>query len=83
MTPVPVTGLTSATAITTGGSHSCALGQNGTVSCWGNNQSGQLGNGTLSSRSTPAPVTGLAGITTIIAGLHHSCAVKQNTTVAC
>lgn len=34
----------------------CAVLEDGTVSCWGENGYGQLGDGTTLSRSTPAPV---------------------------
>jgi alpha-tubulin suppressor-like RCC1 family protein len=47
-----------ATAITTGADHTCALLGDNTITCWGSNQFGQLGDGT-----TPAPRTVLAGTT--------------------
>src|SRR4051794_34312410 len=34
------------TAITTGGNHTCGVDPNGAVWCWGENLSGQLGDGT-------------------------------------
>lgn len=42
------------------GGHACALIDNGTVWCWGNNTYGQLGDGTFSqSRAVPVTVKGL------------------------
>ncbi|MGZ3457962.1 MAG: RCC1 domain-containing protein [Archangium sp.] len=39
-----------------GGAHGCALLEDGTVRCWGDNGSGQLGDGTTESRPSPTPV---------------------------
>jgi uncharacterized repeat protein (TIGR02543 family) len=45
------------TMITTGGSHSGALSSKGRVFTWGNNSSGQLGNGTTFIDSSPREIT--------------------------
>ena len=61
-TPVPVSALvTAAKAITAGQWHTCALTVSGTVTCWGYNGSGGLGDGTTSDRHTPVIVTGFEG----------------------
>ncbi|WP_050564792.1 RCC1 domain-containing protein [Salinispora arenicola] len=78
-TPVDVdlpTG-TEVTAIAGGDSHSLAVTSAGTVLAWGNNSSGQLGDGTTTDRDTPADVnlpTGVT-ITAIAAGDDHSLAL--------
>ena len=54
-TPVPVWGLTGATAIAAGYQRTCALLADGTVKCWGNNPNGGNGTGT----TTPVLVTDL------------------------
>lgn len=62
-TPVDVSGLTSGvTVISAGLAHSLALKSNCTGWAWGRNQYGQLGDGTITDRSTPVEVTGQMGI---------------------
>jgi alpha-tubulin suppressor-like RCC1 family protein len=80
--PVTVSGITGATAFTTGAYHTCALLGNGTVRCWGRNQ-GQLGNGTFTSSSTPVPVTGITNAVAVSGGGAHTCAVLGDGTVRC
>lgn len=43
------------------GQPSCLLRGDGTVECWGDNEAGELGDGTTRNRSRSAPVTGLLG----------------------
>ena len=77
--PVMVSGLPAAvTALATGSVHTCALTASGEVWCWGNNRSGQLGDGTLIDRSTPVRVSGLANASAITAGNGFTCAVVEN-----
>jgi len=61
--PASVVGLTDVVAITFGGGgfgHALAVRSDGTVWAWGNNDRGQLGNGsTVPLSSTPVQVTGL------------------------
>jgi hypothetical protein len=74
----PVTVFSSGvTAVAGGGRHTCAILGNGaaaTVSCWGANESGQLGNGTPSATAGIVS-TGLTGATALALGTSHGCAV--------
>ncbi|MEU8587016.1 hypothetical protein AB0C59_08435 [Streptomyces sp. NPDC048664] len=73
-------------AVSAGGSHSLALGERGTVTSWGANDSGQLGDGTTTDRSAPvrvcaigqaAPCTRLlADVQAVSAGQNHSLALR-------
>jgi len=75
--PVQVVGLTGATAVATGGRHTCALA-GGAVWCWGANDSGQLGDGS-SSQQQPSPVSvTLASPTFIATGQNHTCATTPS-----
>jgi alpha-tubulin suppressor-like RCC1 family protein len=44
--PVAVSGISSATAVSTSGFSACALLSGGSVDCWGSNSNGELGDGT-------------------------------------
>jgi alpha-tubulin suppressor-like RCC1 family protein len=61
----------------------CALLNDGTARCWGNNYYGQLGDGTRTDRHTPEAVSGLAGAVAIAAGDYHTCALLNDGTVRC
>jgi len=82
-TPVAVTGLTGATDISVGFDHVCAVVTGGAVQCWGNNNYGQLGNGTTALRREPAPVTGIQGATRVSAGKSATCALLADGSVRC
>ena len=75
--------LTAVVQIAAGKAHTCALLDNGTVRCWGDNTAGQLGDGTTDQRTKATLVTGLSGVTTITAGEAHTCAVASAGAVHC
>ncbi len=74
--------LTDVSAIAAGSSHSLALKSDGTVWAWGNNFSGELGDGTTTDSSNkPVQVSELDGIEAIAAGGSLSLALKNDGTV--
>jgi alpha-tubulin suppressor-like RCC1 family protein len=77
-----VNGIT-ASAISAGGNHTCALLTDATVSCWGSNVSGQLGIGTKINRNAPAVVPGLQDVISIATGEDQSCALLSDRSVKC
>jgi hypothetical protein len=54
--PVQATGITEAAQITGGSSHTCVMTRRGRVYCFGQNDRGQLGDGTLTARLTPTRI---------------------------
>lgn len=61
----------------------CALLQDETVSCFGRNGEGQLGDGTLTDRLRPGGVRGIAPVVTLGVGSGHACALSRDGRVHC
>ncbi|MDO9021201.1 MAG: hypothetical protein Q8S73_02930 [Deltaproteobacteria bacterium] len=71
-----------ASSLSLGVGHSCGVGVDGTVACWGSGSEGQLGDGTTSHPS-PTLVPGLMGVEQVLAGQTHTCARLSGGTVRC
>jgi alpha-tubulin suppressor-like RCC1 family protein len=72
-----------ATAISTGTNHTCALVSGGRAYCWGRNVEGQLGDGTNTDRLTPVPVSSGLRFIQINAGGNHTCGIATNERAYC
>ena len=78
-----------AVALSSGGYHTCAILDNGSVSCWGMNTYGQLGDGTsgyAADKYTPTQTSSLGANRTAVAissGFYHTCVILDNGDVSC
>lgn len=84
--PVPVSGLESGiVAVSAGLYHTCALRTDGTVSCWGKNETGGLGDGTTTNRSLPVAPMGLPNspVVQVAVGGGQTCVAVAEGSVWC
>ncbi|MGB1689082.1 MAG: putative Ig domain-containing protein, partial [Candidatus Poseidoniaceae archaeon] len=74
-----------ALAVAAGHSHTCAILDDGSLKCWGDNSHGQLGDGSTTDRTSPVQVDLGAGNTAVAisAGHSHTCAILQDGTLKC
>src|SRR5688572_30456754 len=63
--------------------HTCRVNGDGTVSCWGENDFGALGDGTSETRTAPVKVVNLNAAVAVAVGVNHSCALLSTGTVRC
>jgi alpha-tubulin suppressor-like RCC1 family protein len=84
-TPQTIAGLSGTVSkLRTGDSSACVLMTNGTIQCWGANDSGQLGNGTSgTTEKIPVTVSAIPGVTDLSLGAVHTCALLTGGTVRC
>lgn len=76
------------TRIAAGDSHTCGVLQDGSVRCWGENISGQLGNADRADFASIAPVQDASGaplfdVEQITAGGFHTCVILKDRSVWC
>jgi alpha-tubulin suppressor-like RCC1 family protein len=83
--PVKVAGTRIFTQVVAGGfiGHTCALTSSGAGYCWGENELGQVGDGTTRDRLVPRAVVGGLSFRAIDAGFRHSCARTTTGTLYC
>lgn len=70
-------------ALAAGEEHACLLDPEGAAWCWGANESGQLGNGSLVPSATPVRVAGGRRFVAIQAGGSHTCALTAGGEAFC
>ena len=73
------------TQVTMGASHSCAILDDGSVSCWGENSNGQLGGGSRTPSLEPEKAIMPLGkkAVEVSAGSYHSCILLDDGDVRC
>jgi alpha-tubulin suppressor-like RCC1 family protein len=88
--PVQVPMVSNVLRVSAGYTHTCAVDANGVVTCWGANDSGQLGRGVTSAMpGAPSPITvhnsagALTGVLQVSAGEGYTCAVDSGGTISC
>jgi len=81
--PLSIPGLEGAADLSATGDFACALLAGGAVSCWGENDHGQVGDGTAVGRSTPVVVQGLPQVAQVVATANHACVLEIAGSVSC
>lgn len=61
----------------------CAVHRDGTVACWGQNDYGELGDGTTTDRLASVLVVGFSNAVSVAVGRDHSCAKLRDGNVRC
>ena len=76
-------GLAPVPSVVTGGTHSCSLGFDGSVVCWGGNAGGQLGDGSSVGRLVPSQLVLGGTFARVVSGLGHVCALSLDGEAFC
>lgn len=68
---------------TAGDSHSCGITSNGVLKCWGSNVYGQIGDGSITSRTTPTISDTGTNYSEISVGVGHTCGITSTGALKC
>jgi len=82
----PVEGNVAFTELSVGAKHTCGLTSDGELYCWGDNTTGQLGNGSIGERGNqrrPSPSATGERFRSVSAGTTHTCGVTTEGEVLC
>jgi alpha-tubulin suppressor-like RCC1 family protein len=79
-TPTPIAGLDDCIAVAAAGQTSYALKSDGSVWAWGQNNTGQLGNGTTTLSTVPVHVGSTSNMRSIAAGINNGYAIGNDGT---
>lgn len=81
--PLAVSAAFSSRQISAGATSVCVITSANAAFCWGDNSSGQLGIGTVTSSAAPAAVTGMPALSSISLGRAHACGLAPDGTAFC
>ncbi len=73
----------SATQVSAGHEFSCAVSVAHFVRCWGDNNYGELGDGTTADSSKPVVVKNISNVVAVTTGYYHACALEASGTLWC
>ena len=83
-TPIPVGGGLSFVSVAAGGRHTCAVTSDGSAYCWGANDHGQLGTGSIGGPvDSPTPAAAGTKFKLISAGVSHTCGISTSGVALC
>ena len=82
-------GLHDVVSVSVSDKNACVVHRDGGVSCWGDNEAGQVGDGTTTSRATPRRIIGISDAVEVGISLGstpipaHACALRRSGRVSC
>jgi uncharacterized repeat protein (TIGR02543 family) len=81
--PVSVVGISTATDVSQGQFSTCSVLSGGSIDCWGQNASGDLGDGNQSLSQVPVPVSSITNAASVSMGSDFACALLTTGSIDC